>query len=399
MLESVLKFSALELCELGDYQAAAAELAGLRVGEWPVRGSQGDCEHAEAILAAGIISSVAGGIKQQGDQVTARAMLQESLRLFGTHPKGHVAKAWLAWTDYWAGDRDGALSMAGTVLEAEINHVTRFRTLLLRAIIFWEQELPDRALAEIGQMEPLYDLCGPGLKGRFHIQRGLILRLQGGTDRAIVEYDSAITFFQEARDPRCLAVAANNLANIYLETGHFAQAHEYANQSQLLFRELGDKTYEAEAWDQTALIFLAEGELSKAEESINNGLALVKRGAVLEKCRTTRRKIKQEQGVRYENDATLCSKSPTPDNPLLANTSPGEIMSLREYASQLIQNEPDNSLLLYDFVVRIRSVRGDPRFEAELDEVEQMLHALTPDCEEHRAKFRQSRLIRPVTDS
>lgn len=397
MVIELLTFSPLELCDLGDYRGAG-ELLGLTAGQRPERGVAGDSEHAEALLVAGIISSVAGGILQAGNQGAARAMLTEAASLLGDDPKSHAARSWLAWVEYWDGDLDKALALIQQVTNSRADNATRFRALLLRAGIYSDQGIPDQAFTVLTGMVSLYDSCSPLLKGKFHNQRGRVLRLLEQTDRAIVDYDAAFHFFEQVGDRRCQAFAANNLAGIYLETEQFAQAHECAEQARLLFRELGDKSYEAATWDQTASIFLAEGKTDTALCAIDQGITLVAFGGILTECLATRdRIIKNILDTKDEiNRDSIAdgvhSVSPTP-SAVLPSSERGARMSPFDNAVSLLAGNPSNAVALLDLLIWSTSDRDEPKHEAQLDEVERMLFSHIPECEESRERYRQRRLI------
>lgn len=399
MVIELLTFSALELCELGDYRAAA-EMLGLRDGERPERGSEGILTHAERLLVAGLIQSVTNGIKQTGDQVSAREMLLDSIRLFGSDPRGQVARSWLAWSEYWAGNLDRSLALISEVL-AEADDTTRFRVLLLRAEIYSHQGIPDQAFAQLETAATLYDDRPSLLKGKFHNQRGRVYRLLEQTDRAIVEYTSAIHFFEDSRNRRCQAIAANNLAGIYLETEQFSQAHEYANQAKLLFAELGDKTYEAQAWDQIASIYLAEDKFEQAETSINTGIGLVERGGVQNECLITRDKIREIKHGKVMDDITKDDSirgtlpgSPTPATDL--PTQRGIRMTPLECAQYFLAKNPDDAPIIYDMAVGLASLNSKPEHDDVFDEIEEASYAKMEDSARHRAEYRRRRLITSV---
>lgn len=371
-LVAIDKLSPLELCDRGEYEAAA-ELAGVQVGQWPENVSGGDSGYAEAILVAGIITSTIGGIQQTADQGVAREMLAESIRLFGDDPRSLEAQSWLAWSDYRAGDLDSAMELSGKLLQGELDRPTRFRLLLLRSTVYWTQGFPDQAFAELLLMEPLYDECGPLAKGKFHEQRALIYRGKNELDRAIVDYDAAITFFREAGNVRWQGVATSNLVNVYLETEQFEKAHRYATKARDLFRELGDASYEAEALDQSAQVYLAEAK------------CLMRSGE----------KIKRIAGI---HSCHACDTIRTVDP--LPKTDPyerrGAIMNPLECASHLIQN-PDNAAVLLDLLIWATSARNDPAHETDLDEIKEMLYSKTEDGVQHRKAYEGSRLLRAVT--
>jgi tetratricopeptide (TPR) repeat protein len=329
-------------------------------------------------------------------------MITESIRLFGDDPRSLVAESWLALSDYQAGDFDSAMILSGKLLQEELDGPTRFRVLLLRSSIYWSKGLPDQAFAELALMESLYDQCCAWAKGTFHLHRGLVLRTLGETDRAIVDYDSAIHFFEVAGNVRWQAVAANNLSHVYLVTKEFPSAHRHAAKARDLFHELGDKTYEAKALDQIALVYLAEGKPNPARSAITEALDLVEFGEIRNECLQTCEKIKR---ALQEDDPQTCVSMPPAQALSLAHNdnvtpSPPErqsVMSPLECASMLIQHSPDNAVYLLDFMILLRTVRDDPQFDAQLDATEEMLWAKTPEAQRLRSDYRQSRLVHDTT--
>lgn len=385
-------FSPLELCDLGDYRAAG-ELAGLRVGERPSRGSDGILTHADRLLLAGIISTCAGEIRQ------AKEMLTDAADLFGDDPRADVARSWLAWAEYWSGDFDAALTLASEVLTAQIEASVRFRTLLLRVSIYSDQGFPDRAWAGLKEMALLYDSCDPLLKGKFHGQRGRVLRMLNEPDRAIVEYSGAIDFFQQAGNIRCEAAIVNNLVRLYLDAGHFTEAHDYAQRAISLWRETTDKPYEAEAWDHEALIFLAEGKPNEAETAILKAVGLAGHGSVQKTCLATYIKIKNTlaQDPTQEGDTIApcgTNRGLPSHNPTLPKGT--AVMDPLACASLI---PPELASVVLDLLIFATSGITEPQHKAQLEAAEDALYVKTPDFEKHRDDYRRSRLIHEVTDS
>lgn len=397
MLTAVHTFSALELCERGEYKSAA-ELAGLTVGERPEKGSEGILTHAMALLTAGVIQSCVGGIQQAGDQALAREMLTDAADLFGHDPRANVARSWLAWSEYWDGQLDKALAIIDGL--TDLDPSVRFRTELLRASIYSDRDLPDQAFETLMGIEPLYDSCDSLQKGKFHNQRGRVLRLLGEMDRAINDYDAAIEFFRASQNVRCEAASTNNLAGVYLETEQFAEAHEYAERAMNLWHDLGDKTYEAEAWDQTALAFLGEGKLNEAERSILSGISLVSHGETLRKCLVTFQEIKRVSGIHPTDkcDSFRDARLPIPRPPAMSRKG-GSVMAPLDCALSLIQNDPDLASTLLDLIVWATSARDEPKHEVELDHIERVVHSFTPECEQERTRDRGRRLVKLVPTS
>jgi len=399
MLKAVLTFSPLDLCERGEC-GAAAEMAGLRVGEWPENVSQGSLAQAERLLEAGVIASVAGGIQHGGDQADAGRMLSESVRLFGSDPRSLVARGWLTWNLYWNERLDDALAETESLLSADIDTATQFRVLLLRAVIYTRRGLIDTAFSELERIQPIYDSCDQLHKGKFHNQRGRILRLLGETDRAIIDYDCADSFFREVGSARWQAVTANNLAGVYLETEQYVKAHCYAERARDLFRQLGDRAFQAKAWDQTALTYLAEGKREQAELAINEGLALVESGEILSELRETHQKIKNRLPVElrgYEGNIRFSLPKAETDPPRESSTA----MTPLDCALLLIQSDPDLAGTLLDLLIFFSARNSDPRHEVECDHVERAVYSFTQASEEEREHDRNRRLIKlvPTSDS
>lgn len=367
----------LELCDRGEYETAA-ELAGLRVGEWPENVSGGNLTQAERLLVAGWITSRTGKI-----QTDAEKMLLESIRLFGDNPRVWIARLHLAWAEYWDGNYDAALSLAGRILESKADSPTRFMAFLLRSTMYWHEGLTNNAWIELEQMESLYDQCSAPLKGKFHNQRAVILRKLGETDRAIVEYDCAIQFFEG--NLRWQAVAINNLAGVYLEAEQFSEAHKYADQARELFTALGDSNNLASALDQTAQIYLAE--------------AMSVSGKTLSEYQETDEKIKHIHVIQSQNDRYTPPPAPHPAPHLKPiPPAPGErstAMTQLEKALSLIET-PEHALAFWELFVWARGNRDDPAHEALVDEVEDFVHSKTEMCARHRETDKKSLLLQLV---
>ncbi len=398
MLTAVHTFSAIEFCEQGDY-VAAAEYLGIRAGERPSRGSQGNVAHATALLAAGAIASSVAGIQSTGDQVAARAMFADAAALFGEDPRAHTARAWMAWCDYWEGDLDTALDRIDESLRAPLDNATKFRTLLLKIGIYCDRGLASEALAELEQMAEVYEAVSPLLRGKFHLQRGRARKLAGEPDRAILEYEAALHFFEEAGNVRCEAVALNNMAILYSDAGRFPEAHEHANRARVLFQKLGDRRYEAESLDQIAQIFLAQGKSAEAEDALRLS---PNSDQGFPDCSANRNGVKDATAVSSVSGfLTNIREFPcTPESPANQPINPergSQVMSLPELASMMVEANPDMAAVFFSMLVLARSVRGDPAFDAEADEAESIFYSKMPDCEKHRNEARQACLIRPVT--
>lgn len=384
MLTAVIKFSPMELCDQGEYRLAA-EMAGLTVGEWPENDSGGILTPAERLLLAGIIQSSLSGIQQEGDQAFARLVLEKSVELFGADRRSLMARDWLAWVEYRAGNADKALTDTEVLLSEPLETETRFRILLLRTTIYWERKQISEAWGVLLSTLPIYEACSSLSKGKFHGHRGLLLRAKGDLDRAILDYTAAIYFFGESNNVRAHAIAINNLAGVYCDAKKYTEAYQYAEQARALFHDLGDKTYEAEALDQIAQIHLAQQKLAKSAKTVGQGFVLDGLSGMGDKIKPNDEDL---YGDTHSNDGRM------PDiSPLSLRIEPRDFpMSPLAILHYLIYSNPSHAPLLLSLIIWISSTSGNPQLEAERDNLERVCFSYTEEGEREREQDRERRL-------
>lgn len=223
-----------DLCEAGRYGEATEALAHLDPAEHP--------------LAFGMVETARGN--------------QEAAKDFLSRCVGERAVTQLAIA-YW---RSGEVKEARDILKTAPES---FERLLYQAIVETETA-PGKAL-DLLERASAFPVPS-GSQARLHNQRAIALRRLGETDRAIREYDAAIHYFTEAKSD-CLPLVLNNLAGIYLDCDMYADAHSRVD---VAIRLLGsDPSHLAKAYDQKALIYLAEGKLDQARNYANKAVSLI----------------------------------------------------------------------------------------------------------------------------
>jgi tetratricopeptide (TPR) repeat protein len=224
------------LCEAGRYREAAESLEGLVPDEHP--------------LAFGMVETAIGN--------------QEVAKDYLSRCEGPLALTQLAYA-YW---RSGEIKEARDILKSVPES---FDSLLCGAIIENESS-PQKAL-DLLDRAAVFSVP-PGSEARLHNQRAIALRKLGERDRAISEYDAALHYFEEAKSD-CLPFVINNLSRVYLEWGDYAAAHRYNDQAIYLLRD--DPSHLAKAYDENALIYLAEGNLDQAKNYANKAVSTIER--------------------------------------------------------------------------------------------------------------------------
>lgn len=226
----------VDLCEAGRYREAAEMLSGLDPAEHP--------------LAFGMVETAIGN--------------QEIAKDYLSRCEGPLARTQLAYA-YW---RSGEFREARDVLKGVPES---FDSLLCEAII--ENESAPRKALELLDRAVAFRVPA-GSEARLHNQRAIALRKLGERDRAIGEYDAALHYFEDAKSD-CLPFVINNLSRVYSDWGDYAAAHRYNDQATQLLRD--DPSHLAKAYDEKALIYLAENKLDQARNYASRAISTIER--------------------------------------------------------------------------------------------------------------------------
>jgi tetratricopeptide (TPR) repeat protein len=274
---------AQELMEAGDYEAAREALAPW----WPAGAARPQLAEAdragaaEVLLRAGALTGMLGGLKSTaGAQEEAKDLLSESMALFKelrAEARAAEAQAELAYCYF----RQGALDEARVLTRAALSRLPD-KYYELRAIVLQRGAMIEAAAARYDDALRLLEEAGPLFarsqsdvkKGRFHMERAIVLQLlsAGGrredyADRALVEYAAARYHFEQAGHTRNCARVENNLGHMHARAGRFAEAHTHLDEATRLFTSLKDDAIAAQIDETRARAFLAEGRYAEAERT------------------------------------------------------------------------------------------------------------------------------------
>lgn len=236
--------SVVGLCDMARHKEARDLLSDL------------DTSDPVSLLAFGMVETALG------DQSKAKDYLSQSVRLFGDAPLADKARVQLAMAYWRAGE-----SLEAKALLAEVPE--RFDSLLSRAIIETESR-PQTALTLLTRAAKFEVL--PAMEGRLHNQRAMALRKLRKFDRAIIEYEAAVYCFEQSRSLDCVALTAKNLGGLLTDKLQFEKAHVYVDRAIAI---LGHQPHVARAYDQKALILLAEKRFADAEKVANRARLLL----------------------------------------------------------------------------------------------------------------------------
>ncbi|HEV7892344.1 MAG TPA: tetratricopeptide repeat protein [Pyrinomonadaceae bacterium] len=276
---------ASDLVQKGQYEAAREALGELWPGVCvrPEVNKLPPVTAAEVLLQCGTLSGWLGSARNvSGAQEQAKDLLSEALRKFDS--QGEASKVAEVQYElgmcYW---RLGQYDEARVVLEEAFGALgqheseLKAKILIRRTLVeIWTcryheaWDILDRAAA-------FFDSCGDALKGRWHGQRGLVLRrlatAEGRSDyadRAIMEFTAAIYHYEQAGHERYCATNLNNLAMLLYKLGRYAEAHEHLNRAQLIFTKLKDPGNLAQVDETRARALVAEKKYHEASRVIDN---------------------------------------------------------------------------------------------------------------------------------
>jgi tetratricopeptide (TPR) repeat protein len=125
------------------------------------------------------------------------------------------------------------------------------------------------------EAEPVFESANDALKGKWHGQKGLVLRKLAAAegqpdyyDRAIIEYTAAIYHYEQAKHERYCGINLNNLAFLLYKLGRYRNAHEQLDRAQLIFTKLKDSGILAQVDETRARVLVAEKKYRDADRII-----------------------------------------------------------------------------------------------------------------------------------
>jgi tetratricopeptide (TPR) repeat protein len=230
--------SLIDLCEAGRYRLAESVVAD---------GIQG-------LLGLGMVEIAKGNLEAAKDYLSRLAFSDESL--------ADRAKVQLAVAYWFGGEATEAKDLVNSVPDS-------FEKFLLKAII---ESRPKYALRFLKKCEG-YSVR-PGMAGRMHNQRAIILRKLGQLDEAIQEYEAALYFFEQDQSD-CVTIVLNNLAGVYLDFGEIEQAQSYVDKAISLIGD--DLPHLGKFLDQKSQIFLAQNDYSAARKQSESAISVLRK--------------------------------------------------------------------------------------------------------------------------
>jgi len=280
--------------EIGNYEAAREAMGELWVGIGTSPNIEGLSPRTagEVLLRAGSLTGWIGSTRQiEGAQETAKDHISESIAIFESLKD--IKKVAEAQTEIaLCYERQGALDEARVMFAEALNRLDdqdgdlKAVALLRSAVLEQLANQWTEALNILKSAALLFERSTNfTLKGRFHNEYALVLRNLGAiencadyVDQALIEYEAASEYFGKAKHARYQACVENNLAFLFLKANRLAQAHEHLVRAEVLFTDLRDNVHLAQVEETWARIFLAEGDVKKAEKLAKSAVKRLETG-------------------------------------------------------------------------------------------------------------------------
>jgi tetratricopeptide (TPR) repeat protein len=284
---------AADLIHKGQYEAAREALGELwlGIGQRPPQRNQPPAVDAEVLLQCGALTGWLGSARNvSGAQEQAKDMLSEAERKF--RAQGMLSKASEAQYElgvcYW---RLGAYDESRLVMQDALKPLTdadielKAKILIRRTTVDVCDNRYYDALNILKETESVFESANDALKGRWHGQKGLVLRRLAAAegqpdyyDRAIIEYTAAIYHYEQAKHERYCGNNLNNLAFLFYKLGRYHDAHQQLDRAQLIFTKLKDPGYMAQVDETRARVLIAEKRYRDAERIIASVIKVFEQG-------------------------------------------------------------------------------------------------------------------------
>lgn len=115
------------------------------------------------------------------------------------------------------------------------------------------------------------------LAGSLYNNFGVAAKNLGNTTAALNALEKARDLFTSSDNKIQIALAENNLSQLYKAEGRFARAHASIDRATELFKEIKDRTREGFSLDTKALIYFEEGKLAEALKTVDKAIAILGR--------------------------------------------------------------------------------------------------------------------------
>jgi tetratricopeptide (TPR) repeat protein len=180
---------------------------------------------------------------------------------------------------YW---RTGEANEAISWIEEAQSHPlpvdcdTRLYSYVIRDLILLSQKRFVEVCSNFAAVKHLFTVeTHPFLTGSIFNNFGLACKNLGDSAAALVALKRARDLFTSSGHKLQIALAENNLSQLYKIERRFDLAHAAVDRSIELYREINDRTREGFTWDTKALIYFEEHNFAEALNTVEHAISIL----------------------------------------------------------------------------------------------------------------------------
>ena len=270
----------------GQFDQALQELRGV----WDDTTEQPDVRDldtrttAETYLRCGALIGFLGHIRQiPTAQERSKNLLTQARGIFlEIYEPEKIAECenYLALAYWRTGESNEAMSWVEEALSYELPQKcdARLYSYVIRDLILLSQRKFVEVCSSFVTRKHLFrDEADTFLAGSLYNNFGLATKNLGDTGAALSALERARDLFAASGNKLQMALAENNLSQLYKTEKRFERAHAAVDRSTELYREIKDRTREGFTFDTKALIYFDEGRFEDALKTANKAIELLGR--------------------------------------------------------------------------------------------------------------------------
>ncbi len=237
---------------------------------------------AETFLRCGALIGFLGHIRQiPTAQDRSKNLLTEARRLYlEIYDLEKIAECanYLALAYWRTGESNEAMSWIEESQSTKLpeNCNARLHSYVIRDLVLLSQKKFVEVCSNFAALEEVFaEQTDSFLTGSLHNNFGIAAKNLGNNVDALLSLEKARDLFTSSGNTLQIALAENNLSQLYKSLRRFDQAHAAVDRSIKLYREIKDRTREGFTWDTKALIYFDQGRYAEARDTVETAIKLL----------------------------------------------------------------------------------------------------------------------------
>lgn len=237
---------------------------------------------AETYLRCGALMGFLGHIRQipTGQEKSKNLLTKARSYFLEIYDPEKIAECenYLALAYWRTGETNEAKSWVEEALSHELSDssAVRLYSHVIHDLVLLSQKKFVEVCGNFAVLEKIFAARGDEfLIGSMYNNFGIAEKNLGNVESALRALETARDCFVSTGNKIQVALAENNLSQLYKVERKFAKAHQSIDRATQLFKEIGDRTREGFSLDSKALVYFEEGKFDAALETVERGIAIL----------------------------------------------------------------------------------------------------------------------------